>query len=193
MLKPFSEDILLLPEMLDLMVNYYNDTYETLEFRKPFGEGSEDAIIIQVKLNKYGRCRIGSEIFELAYSSRHLKDANIMAKFVTKDGTVNCYPGKVQYFFTHKVNLDNELVKHYLAYIRWYKPTKTNIILVSTMRSKPVTLSCGILNSIPLADCIISVHHILCQFVPAKYKISEYQNAKEYLAVNLINRKYNIH
>ena len=124
MLKPFSEDILLLPEMLDLMVNYYNDTYETLEFQKPFGEDSEDAIIIQVKLDKYGRCQIGSEIFGSVYSSRYLKDANVMAKIVTKDGTVDCYPEKVQYFFTHKVNLDNELVKHYLAYIRWYKLTK---------------------------------------------------------------------
>src|SRR3954447_10280737 len=56
MLKPYSEGVLLSPEMLDLMVNYYTATYESLKFRKPFGEGSEDTIVIQVKLNKYGKC-----------------------------------------------------------------------------------------------------------------------------------------
>ena len=125
MLNPCSENVLLSQEMQDLMVNYYNATYESLEFRKPFGEGSEDSIVIQVKINKYGRCRIGSEIFGSTFSARHSKNSYVTAKFVTQDGTVDCYPGIVQFFFTHEVNLDhNNLVKHHLAFIRWYKPTK---------------------------------------------------------------------
>jgi hypothetical protein len=193
MLNPYSEGVLLSQEMQDLMVNYYTATYESLDFRKPFGEGSEDAIVIQVKLNKYGRCRIGSEIFGSAYSARHLKDANVLAKFISRDGTVDCYPGKVQYFFTHEVNLDNELVKHYLAYIRWYKPIRNRYYFSIDDEEQTCNVELWDTEFYPISrDCIVPVHHILCRFVPAKYKISERQNAKEYLAVNPINRKYNV-
>lgn len=194
MLRPYSEGVLLSPEMLDLMVDYYTATYESLEFRKPFGEGSEDAIVIQVKLNKYGRCRIGSEIFGSTHSPRHLKDANVMAKFVTQDGTVDCYPGKVKFFFTHDVNLNNELVKHHLAYVRWHKPVKNRYHFSIDDEEQTCNVELWDTEFYPISrDCIIPVHHILCRFVPAKYKISERQNLKVYLAINLINRKYNIH
>ena len=49
MLGPVFNNIILSSDMLDLIVEYYMATYETLEFRKPFGEGAEDSIIIQVK------------------------------------------------------------------------------------------------------------------------------------------------
>ena len=62
-LKPLSDNVLLSGEMLDLIVEYYMATYDNLEFRRIFGEGSENAIIIQVKMNQFGRYRIGSEIF----------------------------------------------------------------------------------------------------------------------------------
>ncbi len=55
-LKPLSDNILLSSEMLDLIVEYYIIAYDNLEFRKPFGEGSENAIIIQVKMNQFRRC-----------------------------------------------------------------------------------------------------------------------------------------
>src|SRR5205085_4746702 len=58
MLNPSSKNITLSSSMLDLMVEYYMATYESLEFRKPFGEGSLDAIIIRIKMNRFGRCRI---------------------------------------------------------------------------------------------------------------------------------------
>ncbi|GBC18984.2 hypothetical protein GLOIN_2v1775288 [Rhizophagus irregularis DAOM 181602=DAOM 197198] len=41
-------------------------------------------------------------------------------------------------------------------------------------------------------DCIIPVHHILGRFVPVSYQISNWQNAREYLAVNPISRKYQL-
>ena len=44
-------------------------SFESLEFRKPFGEGSLDAIIIRIKINQFGRCRIGSEFFGSVISS----------------------------------------------------------------------------------------------------------------------------
>src|SRR5271170_1620489 len=60
MLKLVSENVRLLSSMLDLVSEYYNATYETLNFQKPFGEGGEeDSIVIQVSIDKFGRCQIG--------------------------------------------------------------------------------------------------------------------------------------
>ena len=55
-LKLSSNNVLLSSEMLDLMVEYYITAYDNLEFRKPFSEGSEDIIIIQIKMNQFKRC-----------------------------------------------------------------------------------------------------------------------------------------
>jgi len=118
MLKPYAENVLLLSEMLDLIVEYYMVTYETLEFRKPFGEELKDAIIIQIKMNKFERCQIGSKVFGSSMSSRHIKSSFVLAKFITdNNGNVNCYPKQVQYFFTHTINLLSGLSEHNLAFI----------------------------------------------------------------------------
>ena len=42
-------------------------------------------------------------------------------------------------------------------------------------------------------DSFILVQNILCHFVPVKYKISTCSNAVKYLAINPINRKFQIH
>ncbi len=63
MLRPYSNNILLLNEMLDRIVKYYETAYENQDFWKLFGKGSENAIIIQVKINQFGRCQISSEVF----------------------------------------------------------------------------------------------------------------------------------
>ena len=106
--------------MLDLMVEYYMATYDNdnLEFRKILGEGSENAIIIRVKMNQFGRCRIGSEIFGSTMSLRHVKSSYILAKFITSDGTIDCYPRQVQYYFTHTIDLSDGPTDHFLVYVR---------------------------------------------------------------------------
>ncbi|RHZ89046.1 hypothetical protein Glove_19g345 [Diversispora epigaea] len=122
MLKPFSENIPLSADgILDLMIAYYNDTYENLKFWKPFETDSLNSIIISLKINKYCRCRIGSKIFGSTFSSRYQKSSYILAKFAFEDDNIDIYP----------------------------------------------------------------VHHILGQFVPVKYKISDRKNAKEYLAYDV--------
>ena len=79
--KPFSGEMLnpkskmmLSKEMLDLIVKYYFATYEKFNFQAPFNNGPEDLIIIShVTINKFGQCRIGSEVFGSTMSSRHVK------------------------------------------------------------------------------------------------------------------------
>ncbi|CAB4421297.1 unnamed protein product [Rhizophagus irregularis] len=159
-----------------------------------FREGPEGSIVINVKMNKFGRCRIGSEIFSSSMSSRYVNSSFILAKFVTSDGEVDCYPGQIQYFFKHTINLQNQSAEHFLAYVWWYQHVASSDVryyfssddktcTVELWRSEFYHESC---------DCIILVHHILGQFIPVKYKISDRQNAVEYLAINPINRKYHI-
>ena len=70
-------------------------TYEIYNFQKPFKEESDDSIIINVKINKFKRCQISSEKFGSTMSSCHIKSSFILAKFITKDDNVKCYPGQV--------------------------------------------------------------------------------------------------
>ncbi|RHZ45672.1 hypothetical protein Glove_661g16 [Diversispora epigaea] len=125
-LKPFSENISLLADgILDLMVAYYNDTYENLKFRKPFETDSLNSIIIPLRINKYCCYRIGSKIFGLIFSPRHQKSSYILTKFVSEDDSIDIYPGQIQFFFvyeisTNRINMEN----YYLAYVCWYKKIK---------------------------------------------------------------------
>ena len=98
MLKPSSEDILMTPEMLDRMVEYYNTTYEMHNFWKLFEEGTDDSIIIRVNINKFGRCQISSEIFSSEMSYQYNTNSYILAKFITNADEVDCYLGQIQYF-----------------------------------------------------------------------------------------------
>ena len=196
MLRPSSEDIIMMAEMLDRMVEYYTATYEMYNFRKPFEEGAENSVIIRVKINKFGRCRIGSEIFGSALSARHIKSSFIRAKFITSDGSVDCYPGQIQYFFTHTIDLPDGPSEHHLAYVRWYRHVESkNVRYHFCVDDEEETCNVELWHGgfYPESrDCIIPVHHILDRFVPVKYKISNRRNAVEYLAINPIDRKYHI-
>jgi hypothetical protein len=193
MLSPSFKNVLLPNSMLDLLVEYYIATYESFEFRRPSIGGVPNAIIIRVKMNQFGRCRIGSEIFGSAVSFRYVKSSFVLARFVTDDGSVDCYPGQIQYFFTHTLDLPNGPAEHTLAYIRWYH--HANLRYHFEIDDENRTCNVELWDTKfyrESRDCIIPVHNILGRFVPVKYRISDRQNAKDYLAINPINRKFQI-
>jgi hypothetical protein len=196
MLRPCAENVpLSADDILDLMVRYYNGAYEglNLRFRKLFTEDSPGSIIVPPKITKYCRCRIGSEIFGSTFSPRHQKSSYILSKFEAQDGNIDTYPGQIQFFFVHDVAIDGiNFVSHHLAYVRWYKPSQ-NRYYFRTNDEQTCNVELWDTEFYPKGrDCIIPVHHILGRFVPVKYKISDRRNAKELIAINLINRKYNI-
>jgi hypothetical protein len=193
LMKPEYKKIYLSIPMLDLMVEYYKAAYETLEFRRPFGEGVENSIIIRTAINQFGRCRIGSEVFGSVLSTRHKKSSFILAKFITNDGNVDTYPGQILYFFTNTVDLPAVgPTEHNLAYVRWYRPASSagaRYYFSINDEEKTCNVELWDTKFYPESrDCIIPVHNILGRFVPVRYKRSR----KEYLAVNPINRKLNI-
>ncbi|RHZ76199.1 hypothetical protein Glove_202g14 [Diversispora epigaea] len=169
MLKLFSENIPLSADgILDLMITYYNDTYKNLKFRKPFETDSLNSIIISLKINKY-------------YNS------------------IDIYLGQIQFFFIHEISTNRiNMENHYLAYVytEFYPKSQDCIIPVHHILGQFIPVKYKISDHTEFypksQDCIIPVHHILGQFIPVKYKISDRKNTKEYLAVNPINRKYNL-
>ena len=127
-------------------------------------------------------------------STRHVKSSYILAKFITSDGTVDCYSGQVQYYFVYTVDFSDGPYEHFLAYVRWYQPTVSSDVRYH-FRDNDGTCNVELWSTefYPEGrDCIIPVHHILGRFVPVNYRISNKKNAREYLAVNPVNRKFHI-
>src|SRR5215213_1293022 len=75
--------------------NYHLNLSHTHTFRMCQGP-----ITIHVTIDKFGRCRIGSEVFGSVMSKRNSKSSFVLAKFIINDDQVECYPGQVQYYFT---------------------------------------------------------------------------------------------
>lgn len=193
MQDPTSENVLLSKSKLDLMVAFYEATYVTHNFRAPADEIIQNSITIRVLMDKFGRCRIGSETFGSVMSKRNMKSSYVLAKFLTDDEQVDCYPGQVQYYFRHIVDLPGGPTEHNLAYVRWYRPAELDKRYYFSIDDETCNVELWKSDFYPESrDCIIPVHNILCRFVPVKYQISTRQNAVNYLAVNPINRKFNI-
>jgi hypothetical protein len=176
MLRLTFKNVILSQSMLSLMVYYYIAIYETYNFWKSSDDIRQDAITIHVKMDKFGKCCIESEVFGSTLSFWHIKSSYILAKFITNDEEVDCYPKQVQYYFKHIVDLPNGLTEHYLAFIRWYRLANTaNIWYHFSIDDTKETETCNVeLWKTDFfsksQDCVIPVHNILCQFVPAKYK-----------------------
>src|SRR4051812_6076561 len=120
-----NSNLILSAEILNLLVKYYEASYETMNFRRPFTNDINDSIVVQNRADQYGRCRIGSEILDSLMSSQNIKGSFVLVQFVNHDGSVNLYPRQVQFFFTHSVNFPNGVVCHKLAFIQWYKPVNS--------------------------------------------------------------------
>ncbi|EXX62934.1 hypothetical protein RirG_157100 [Rhizophagus irregularis DAOM 197198w] len=194
-LAPQSKDIHLEKQIYDLLIEYYEDTYVDSIFRKPFTENLPNLTIIINRANRYGRCQICAETFGSA-ATRHIKSSFVLAKFINRDGnSVDTYPGQIQFFFEHSVHLSSRNLTHKLAYIKWYKLANLTSRFHFSIDDDVETCNVELWEDsfYPSSrDNIILIHNILGQFIPVKYKKSDQSNAREYLAVIPINRKFHL-
>ncbi len=154
------------------MIEYYITAYDNLEFRKLFGKGLEDAIMIQVKMNQFERCWISFKIFDSTLSLRHVKSSYILAKFITSDGFIDCYPEQVQYYFVHIVDFSDSYYEYFLAYVHWYQSAGSLNIRYHFRNDKTCNVELWNTEFYPEGhNCIILVYHILGRFVPVNYQI----------------------
>jgi hypothetical protein len=201
MMHPKKINVSLPDNIYTLLVNYYNVAYgEDLDFLS-IAEASRNLvrsarrIVTQPRINQFGRIRIGAKIFGSAIAPRFLKNSFILAKFVQENGSIEIYPGQVQYFFEHEVKLPDRRVSHNLAFIKWFKPapthqTRFHFQVNDDIQSCNVEIWLDTFYNIS-RDCIIPVHNILGQFIPSEYEIGK-RNPVTYMAVIPIGRKFHI-
>ncbi len=79
---------------------------------------SNRRIIVRPQINQFGHVQIGAEVCRLANTPKYIRSSFIFAKFVQDDDSVEVFPGQVQYFFEHEVNLPSRKQTHRLAYVR---------------------------------------------------------------------------
>jgi hypothetical protein len=138
-----------------------------------------------------------AEVFGSTYSPRYIKSANILAQFILDDdNTTDIYPGQVQFFFEHTVQLSDGPVTHSLAFVRWYEAADDRRSRFHCQIDKDDMKICNVelwkKDFYELSrDCIILVHNILGRFIAGTMKIGK-KNPKEYLSIVLINKKNHI-
>ena len=120
-MKPCQETTL--PNcVLDLLVEFYNSLYNDYFIAISSITGPNNDTVVNSKINQYGRLRIGADIYGSVQAARHKKSSYILARFIQKDGTIDIYPGQVQFFFEHTIYLNNSHPStHSLALVKWYK------------------------------------------------------------------------
>jgi hypothetical protein len=192
LMNPCYETIL--PKnILDLLVEFYKNLYYDDDFISISSLiGPSNNIVINSKIKQYGRLRIGADIYGSVQAARHEKSAYILARFIQHDGTIDTYPGQVQFYFEHTVFKPQALV-HSLALIRWYKPVQDHKIRYYCQVDKEDIKSCNMeLWSNEFynmgRDSIIPIHNILGKFIKCKFYIGK-KKQKEYMAVIALNKK----
>ncbi|CAB5380533.1 unnamed protein product [Rhizophagus irregularis] len=102
MLTPCRSRVALPANIYQILTDYYNDAYE-LQFATiaEISASPKDTIVVPNMVNQFGRVRILAEIFGSVMAPRYLKNANVLAKFIQNNETIDLFPGQVQYYFEH--------------------------------------------------------------------------------------------
>ena len=81
-------------DFIELLVEYYNNAYDTNIFVLPEDLDLDRSIGISSIINQYGRIQISDEVFSSTFSKKYKNSSRILAKFAEED-EVNTYPGQV--------------------------------------------------------------------------------------------------
>jgi hypothetical protein len=192
LMNPCHETIL--PnDILDLLVDFYANLYYDDHFISISSMiGPCNDIVVNPKIKQHGRLRIGADVYGSVQAARHEKSAYVLARFVQEDGTIDMYPGQVQFFFEHTIYKLQATI-HSLALVRWYRPVQDHKIRYYCQVDKEDISSCNIeLWSNEFydmsRDSVIPIHNILGKFIKSKFYIGKKQQ-KEYMAVIALNKK----
>ncbi len=110
-------------EMLDLLVEYYQNTYDySFIALSNIHNLSPESRVVLPQVIYFSRLRIGAEVISSTYAARHIRSANILSQFVLDDdNTTDIYPDQVQFFFEYTIRLPEGEMTYSLAFVKWYK------------------------------------------------------------------------
>lgn len=198
MLTPKKMEVTLPDNVYILLVKFYQEAYEPLEFitiASSIEQASTNDIIVLPKINQFGRIQIGNEVFRSTMAPRYMKNSYIIAKFITQNENIELFSGQVQFYFEHEVRLPKGKQVHHLAFVRWFLPAQNN----------QIRFHCRISNDIKSCnvelwqrtfydysrDSIIPIHHIYSQFIPTDFSVGIW-NSTKYMVVIPINRHFHL-
>jgi hypothetical protein len=126
MLIPKNSEIKLLDNIYRLLVNYYNNAYNSSELTfVTIGDlitfkGSKRLIVVLLDVDQFGHIQIGAEVFGSILVLQYEKNVYILAKFIQEDNIIDVlYPGQMQFYFDHKINLsDDKVIIYHLAFVK---------------------------------------------------------------------------
>jgi len=197
MLTPCRNRVALPDNIYQILTDYYNNAYE-LQFvtiADSILNSSGNSIVVPNMVEQFGRIRIAAEIFGSAMSSRYLKNAFVLAKFIQNDGTTDLFPGQVQYYFEHTIRILGESKTHRLAFIRWYrKVTDWRIRFYTRIDENEESSNIELWQNdfCDLSrDCLIPIHYIYSRFVSCKFETGK-KKIVAYKAVIPINRQFHL-
>ena len=202
MLTPKNR-VLLPNTVYELLVKYYNDTYDwnfvsitDLASGGLSSENSDQQIVVLPIVTQFGRIRIATEIFGSKSAPRYQKSSYILAKFIQEDETIDIYPGHVQFYFEHTVQLPSGPKMHRLVFVNWYlwaPNEKTRFhCRISDLDNESCNVELWKYDFHGLSrDAIMPIHNIYSRFLPSKFTIGK-RNPTTYMAVIPINRQFHL-
>ena len=203
MLTPRKNRISLPDDIYELLVKYYNDSYDDWNFvsiaelATSSDLSSNEQIVILPVVNQFGRVQITTEIFGSTLASRYQRSSNILAKFIDKNDAVDIYPGRVQFYFEHLVEFPNGTKKiHQLAFVKWYMFAPNQQTRFHCRIGNIDDNSCNIelwkyeFHELS-RDSIIPIHNIYSRFISSKFTVGT-RNPTTYMAVIPINRRFHL-
>lgn len=188
----------------ELLVQYYNNTYRNWNFvtiaelssSDSLSNNSNQQIVVLPIITKFGRVRIATEIFGSKSAPRYQRSSYILAKFIHDDESTDIYPGHVQFYFEHTVQLPTGSRTHRLAFINWYlwaSNAKTRFhCRINNKDDKSCNVELWKYDFHELSrDAIVPIHNIYSRFLPSKFIIGA-RNPTTYMAVVPINRQFHL-
>jgi hypothetical protein len=180
MLTPKKNRVSLPDDIYELLVKYYNDTYDwdfvtiaELASSDLLSSNSQQSIAVQPNVNQFGRIRIATEIFGSTFAPRYRRSSNILAKFIQDDETIDMFPGQVQFYFEHTIQLPTGTKTHRLAFVKWYLYAPNQQIRFFCRIGNEDDKSCNIElwkhDFYELSrDAIMPIHNIYSRFLSSK-------------------------
>ena len=202
MLTPRKNRVSLPDTIYELLVQYYNDTYDwnlvsiaELASGDLSSSNSHQPIVVLPNVDQFGRIRIAAETFGSKIAPRYQRSSYILAKFIQDNESI-VYPGQVQFYFEHTIDLPTGTKTHRLVFVKWYfwapnEQTRFHC-RVDNQDDKSCNIEIWKYNFHELSrDAIMPIHNIYSRFLPSKFIVGS-RNPTTYMAVIPINRQFHL-
>ncbi|CAG8724606.1 1471_t:CDS:2, partial [Ambispora leptoticha] len=199
--EPFSGEILgpknarkiLSKEISDILTKYYNNAYNySFKSLNDRNIRRSESIPVLPRVTEFGKVKISDEIFGSTSAAKQKRLAKILAKFILANRSTDIYPGIVQFYFEHVVQLPEGPKKHVLVFVHWFKPVDNHKIRYHCQVDDICNIELWNRNFYNISrDCIIPIHNILGRFISGTVKVGK-KNLIEYMSVIPVNRKFHI-